>query len=300
MWLGQMTLDPVSGAIVSGELNRLEHDLFEGQLRQAKNAPGAPGSPRRAGPHLGAAPGRRPRRDGRRSASAPRLTASAPPRSFLSSSATKHSTDASPNSRTARCSPSALTPWMDSAYFERAIFSLGNRVDVSVRARLFNGGTREYRAARPHLHAPYCYEPPKAPETTTSRPGPRVERPPERTGACSAAPQPPAQPAPTPAPAPAAPTAAAGGRRAPRRVTRRSMWPGADETRSHSALRRARDGVHMRLGTQRLFDPDIRLRHARCVRGRSSNCPGPGTYRSSRCRRRSTRRWAVSSRVGES
>ena len=28
------------------------------------------------------------------------------------------------------------------AYFERAIFGLGNRIDVSMRARLFTGGTR--------------------------------------------------------------------------------------------------------------------------------------------------------------
>ena len=34
--------------------------------------------------------------------------------------------------------PLRRTPWMDSAYFERAAtFSLGNRVDVSVRARPF-------------------------------------------------------------------------------------------------------------------------------------------------------------------
>ena len=31
---------------------------------------------------------------------------------------------------------------MDSAYFERALFSLGNRIDVSVRSRFFTGGTR--------------------------------------------------------------------------------------------------------------------------------------------------------------
>ena len=64
MWLGQMTLDPVSGSIVSGELDRLEHDLFEADCAEAKRTPGAHGAPRRAGPHLGATPGRRPRRDG--------------------------------------------------------------------------------------------------------------------------------------------------------------------------------------------------------------------------------------------
>ena len=56
--------------------------------------------------------------------------------------------------------PSALDPWMDSAYFERAIFSLGNRVDVSVRARLFSGGTRRAIELRDRICThPYCYEP---------------------------------------------------------------------------------------------------------------------------------------------
>ena len=36
MWLGQMTLDPISGSIVAGELNRLEHDLFEADCAEAK------------------------------------------------------------------------------------------------------------------------------------------------------------------------------------------------------------------------------------------------------------------------
>ena len=64
MWLGQMTLDPISGSIVSAELNRLEHDALRGRLRRGQGAPGSDGAPRRAGPHLGPAPGRRPRRDG--------------------------------------------------------------------------------------------------------------------------------------------------------------------------------------------------------------------------------------------
>ncbi len=64
MWLGQMTLDPVSGSIVAGELNRLEHDLFEADCAEAKERLGRTGRTRRAGPHLGPAPGRRPRRDG--------------------------------------------------------------------------------------------------------------------------------------------------------------------------------------------------------------------------------------------
>jgi Domain of unknown function (DUF222) len=42
MFLGQMTLDPVSGAIVANELNRLEHDLFEADCAQAKERLGRP------------------------------------------------------------------------------------------------------------------------------------------------------------------------------------------------------------------------------------------------------------------
>ena len=56
--------------------------------------------------------------------------------------------------------PSALDPWMDSAYFERALFTLGNRVDVSVRSRFFTGGTRRAIELRDRICThPYCYEP---------------------------------------------------------------------------------------------------------------------------------------------
>ena len=43
MWLGQMTLDPISGSIVAGELNRLEHDLFEADCAEAKERLGRTG-----------------------------------------------------------------------------------------------------------------------------------------------------------------------------------------------------------------------------------------------------------------
>ena len=56
--------------------------------------------------------------------------------------------------------PSALEPWMDSAYFERAIFSLPNRIDVSVRSRFFTGGTRRAIELRDRMCThPHCYEP---------------------------------------------------------------------------------------------------------------------------------------------
>ena len=56
--------------------------------------------------------------------------------------------------------PASLLPWLEAAYFERAIFSLGTRVDVWVRARLFSGGTRRALEVRDRMCThPYCYEP---------------------------------------------------------------------------------------------------------------------------------------------
>ncbi len=160
MWLGQITLDPVSGTIVSNELNRLEHDLFEADCAEAKE-------------HLG----RTPRLDELARTSAQRRADAlvematrsrtapadgirpAPLFSVFVGYETMHGRICELENGTVMA-PSALTPWMDSAYFERAIFSLGNRVDVSVRARLFTGGTRRAIELRDRICThPYCYEP---------------------------------------------------------------------------------------------------------------------------------------------
>ncbi len=160
MWLGQMTLDPVSGAIVSGELNRLEHDLFEADCAEAKERLGRPArldelartsAQRRADALVEMAT---------RSASAPADgIRPAPLFSVFVGYETLHGRICELENATV-LAPSALSPWMDSAYFERAIFSLGNRVDVSVRARLFSGGTRRAIELRDRICThPYCYEP---------------------------------------------------------------------------------------------------------------------------------------------
>jgi len=58
--------------------------------------------------------------------------------------------------------PSALDPWLSSASFERALFALPTRVEVSTRARLFSGGTRRALELRDRRCAhPYCDEPPE-------------------------------------------------------------------------------------------------------------------------------------------
>jgi hypothetical protein len=160
MWLGQMTLDPVSGAIVGGELNRLEHELFETDCAEAKERLGRPArideltrtsAQRRADALVEMATRSRTEpADG---------TRPAPLFSVFVGYETMHGRICELENGTVMA-PAALVPWMSSAYFERAIFSLGNRVDVSVRARLFSGGTRRAIELRDRICThPYCYEP---------------------------------------------------------------------------------------------------------------------------------------------
>ena len=96
-----------------------------------------------------------------RAAAAPRPRASAPPRSSASSSATRPCTAASVSSRTARCShPRPSTPWMDSAYFERAIFSLGQPHRRQRAGPALHRGTRRAIELRDRICThPHCYEP---------------------------------------------------------------------------------------------------------------------------------------------
>jgi hypothetical protein len=160
LWFGQMTLDPISGAIVSGELNRLERELFDADCAEAKERLG-----------------RRPRLDQLVRTSAQRRADALVEMATRSASAPADGIRPAPlfsvfvgyeSIRGRICelengtvlAPSALMAWMDSAYFERAIFSLGGRVDVSVRARLFSGGTRRAIELRDRICThPYCYEP---------------------------------------------------------------------------------------------------------------------------------------------
>ncbi len=160
MWLGQMTLDPISGSIVAAELNRLERQFFEADCAEAKERLGKSARI----DELARTSGQR-RSDAlvemaTRSASAPaEATRPAPLFSVFVGYETLHGRICELENATV-LPPSALEPWMDSAYFERAIFSLGNRVDVSVRARLFSGGTRRAIELRDRICThPHCYEP---------------------------------------------------------------------------------------------------------------------------------------------
>src|ERR1700722_3124890 len=160
LWLGQMTLDPISGSIVANELNRLEHDLFEADCAEAKDQLGRTAridelartsAQRRADALVEMAT---------RSSSAPAEgIRPAPLFSVLVGFEAIHGMLCELENGTV-LAPSALAPWMDSAYFERATFSLPNRIDVSVRSRFFKGGTRRAIELRDRICThPHCSEP---------------------------------------------------------------------------------------------------------------------------------------------
>ena len=160
MWLGQMTLDPINGAVVANELDRLADDLFEADCAEAKERLG------RAAriDELARTSGQR-RADAlvemaTRSRTAPAEgIRPAPLFSVLVGYETLHGRICQLENGTV-LHPSALEPWMDSAYFERATFTLGTRVDVSVRSRFFTGGTRRAIELRDRMCThPHCYEP---------------------------------------------------------------------------------------------------------------------------------------------
>jgi hypothetical protein len=160
MWLGQMTLDPISGSIVANELSRLEHELFEADCAEAKErlgtTPRADELARTSGQRRADAMVEMATRSRRAPAEGIRP---APLFSVFVGYETIRGRICELENGTV-LAPSALAPWMDSAYFERAIFSLGTRVDVSVRARLFSGGTRRAIELRDRICThPHCYEP---------------------------------------------------------------------------------------------------------------------------------------------
>jgi len=142
MWLGKVTLDPIAGAIVGGELQRREAELFRADWSEARAALGRE-------PTLGdlaRTPGQR-RADAlvemaTRSATAPAGGRRPVP---LFSVFVGYETLQGRICELAHgtvVAPGALLPWLDQAYIERAVFGPGPRVKVSATARLFTGATR--------------------------------------------------------------------------------------------------------------------------------------------------------------
>ena len=157
MWLGKMTLDSVSGATVAGELDRLEHLLFEADWAEAKEALGhepmadqlaRTSSQRRADALVEmAARSKTAPADGRRPA--PLFT-------VLVGYETLHGRILELAGGSV-LTPGALLPWLDQAYLERAVFQPGGRVEVGATTRLFTGATRRAIELRDReCTHPYC------------------------------------------------------------------------------------------------------------------------------------------------
>src|SRR5271166_912196 len=142
IWLGKITLDPISGSIVATELEALENELFEEDWAAARTELGrepSPGELARTGAQrradalvematrsrTAAVNGRRP----------------APLFSVFVGYETMHGRICELANGMV-VSPGSLLTWLDQAYIERAVFAPGRRVEVSATARLFTGATR--------------------------------------------------------------------------------------------------------------------------------------------------------------
>jgi hypothetical protein len=142
MWIGKITLDPVSGAIVGEELERIEKEMFEADWAEAKDRLGHD-------PWIA---------DLRRTSGQRRADA-------LVEMATRSQMAPVGGRRPAPLfsividyelvrgrlceladgvvvAPGTLLPWLNEAYLERVVFAPSRRVEVSEKARLFTGATR--------------------------------------------------------------------------------------------------------------------------------------------------------------
>lgn len=142
MWLGTITLDPISGSVVSEELGRLEQDLYERDWADARLRLGRDpqagelartGSQRRADALVDMAA---------RSAAAPvGIRRPRPLFSVLVGYETLHGRVCE-LARGVPVTPGSLVQWLEHADVERAVFEPSGRVEVSAMARFFTGATR--------------------------------------------------------------------------------------------------------------------------------------------------------------
>ncbi len=144
MWTGSMTLDPLSGAIVAGELARIEQGLFATDVEDARGKQEAgllpPGAP------LARTPAQR-RADAlvemaTRSRSAPEDGRRPSP---LFTVLVDYETLQGRVCELANghvVTPGSLVPWLTQADIERVVFHKEGRVEVSAASRFFSGATR--------------------------------------------------------------------------------------------------------------------------------------------------------------
>jgi hypothetical protein len=158
MWSGHILLDPVSGAVVSDELRRLEQKMFEADWAEARARLGREPSPS----ELARTPDQR-RADALvemavRSATAkgkrPRLTLS------ILMGASKFS-ELCQLSTGQVVTPASLVPWITEMEIERILFdAYGERAVRVSRRRLFTGAVRRIIEVRDRrCYHDYCEEP---------------------------------------------------------------------------------------------------------------------------------------------
>ena len=157
MWLGKITLDPISGSIVAAELGRLERLFFEADWAAARQELGREPT---AG-ELGRTPGQRRADALVEMATRSRVAADdgrrpAPLFTVLVGWETLRGRICELASGTT-LAPGALVPWLDQAHLERVVFAPERRVEVSATTRLFTGATRRAVELRDRecVH-PYC------------------------------------------------------------------------------------------------------------------------------------------------
>ncbi len=142
MWLGKITLDPISGSIVAGELERLERAMFESDWAAAREK--LDDDPTLA--ELGRTPGQR-RADAlvemaTRSQMAPSDGRRPGPLFSVLIDYEALRGRVCELARGTVIAPGSLLPWLDEGYLERVVFAPERRVEVSATARLFSGATR--------------------------------------------------------------------------------------------------------------------------------------------------------------
>jgi len=142
MWFGGMTLDPISGTIVSRVLNRIEREFFAADWAEAKERLG-----REPKPHELTRSSAQRRADALvemaiRAETAPADGRRPEPLFSVLVGLPKLLERMCQLENGSPIAPGALFPWMESAYFERAIFTPGNRLEISIQSRLFTGATR--------------------------------------------------------------------------------------------------------------------------------------------------------------
>jgi hypothetical protein len=149
MWLGKMTLDPIGGSIVAGELERREQELFEADWAEAKDRLGH--DPVIGG--LARTPAQR-RADAlvemaTRSATAPANGRRPAPLFTVHVGYETFAGQLCELARGTAVTPGSLLPWLDEAYIERVVFTGPNvLVDLGREQRLFPKKLRHAIALR--------------------------------------------------------------------------------------------------------------------------------------------------------